>query len=87
MSSDSLKDLLDTTFEELVLVLGGAFAVHRFSEDAIWQIMKSVETVHAKAVARIDGLGPKEAGAAGTGRFQPHPAVHALLQKLRRRAM
>ncbi len=86
MQSDALRELLDSTFEELALVLGGAFAMHQFSEDAIWQIMESLETVHSKAVAKLDGLGSKESLKPERNPFQPHPAIEALLQKLRRKA-
>lgn len=84
MQSEDLRELLDSTFEEVTLVLGGAFAVHRFSEEAIWQIMKSLDELHSKAVARIEGLEQKEGGKPARSSFQPHPAVEALLQKLRR---
>jgi hypothetical protein len=85
MQSNSMRELLDSTFEELALLLGGAFAVHRFSEDAVWQIMKGLETAHAKATAKLQGLGPTEGRKPEGDPFQPHPTVEALLLKLRKR--
>ena len=84
MQSEDLRELLDSTFEELALVLGGAFAMHRINEEAIWQIMKSMDELHSKTVARLEGLEQKESRKPDRSSFQPHPAVEALLQKLRR---
>lgn len=84
MQSDAARELLDNTFEELVLIMGGAFAVHQFSDEAVWQIMKSLDELHSKAVAKLQGLGHKENSRPERGSFEPHPAVEAFLKKLQR---
>lgn len=82
MPVDQTRELLDHTFEEIALILGGAFAVHQIPDEAIWQIIKSLDAVHSKAVAQLEGT--KEFVEQRKDSFQPHPAVENLLRKLRK---
>lgn len=84
MPTHPMRDLLDGAFEELALVLGGAFAVHQVGDEAVWQIMKGVESVHGKAVSMLDGMAPKASRTPDRSPYEPHPAVEAMLRKLRK---
>lgn len=85
MAEHAVRELMDRTFEEIALVLGGAFAVHSIQDEAVWQIMKSLDAIHDKAVAKLAGPAPRDHAEPGQPTLTPHPAVEALLRKLRKR--
>ena len=85
MDKTDIKLLIDEAFEDLALVLGGIFAVHTVSDEAIWQIMKHIDVVHGNLVAQLEGTGPDDINRNKALGTEPHPAVEALLLKLRKR--
>lgn len=86
MQTTDARKLLDATFEELALVLGGIFAVHDVQDEAVWQIMKHLDLAHENALAKIEGFDPDARRAASPrSEYSHHPAVEALLLKLKRR--
>lgn len=87
METGDVQKLFDETFREVALVLGGIFAVHDVPDEAVWQIMKHLDIAHENALSKLDGLEPKpERPGQPRHTYEPHPAVEALLMKLRKRA-
>lgn len=86
METADASKLLDDTFREVALVLGGIFAVHDVQDEAVWQIMKHLDIAHENAMSKLDGLGPgHERPNPPRHGYKTHPAVEALLLKLKRR--
>lgn len=86
METAEARKLLDDTFREVALVLGGIFAVHEVPDEAVWQIMKHLDIAHENALSKLDGLGPgPERPNPPRHGYETHPAVEALLLKLKRR--
>lgn len=86
MDAAYARKLLDDTFREVALVFGGIFAVHEVPDEAVWQLMKHLDIAHGNALAKLDGIepGPDRPASPRHG-FETHPAVEALLLKLKRR--
>ncbi len=84
MENARFKKLLDSTFEEVALVLAGILTVHRAEDEVFWQVMKHLDIAHQNALENLGDPPPPQAGvelpAQGEGH---HPAVDALLLKLR----
>ncbi len=86
MDRDDIRIHIDKAFEEMALVLGGIFAVHTVQDEAVWQIMKHIDIIHESLIAKIEGMGSGDMDQATTRHTnEPHPAVEALLLKLRKR--
>ena len=60
MNADRMRKVMDETFEETAIALGGAFALHRISDEAVRKIVKILDSIHSRAIARIDGMVEKE---------------------------
>ncbi len=74
--TNPLPDELAQLFRDVVLVLGGVFAVRRTDDETIWQVARGLERVYRRACAR----GASAAGApAASGSASPHPAILGLL--------
>lgn len=85
MDSAEVRRLLESTIEDIALVLGGIFAVHAVEDDVVWKVMQHLDMSHAKALARLDEADStrridRQRRAAPS---EPHPAIEALLRKLR----
>lgn len=88
MQTTDARKLLDATFEEIALVLGGIFAVHDVQDEAVWQIMKHLDVAHGNALGKLEGLDPAARRPTyPKHEYTHHPAVEALLLKLRRRPL
>lgn len=86
METEEARKLMDVTFEEIVCVLGGILAVHNVADEAVWQIMKHIDIAHENALLKLEEPGPNFGRASVVGRsYKPHPAVEALLLKLKKR--
>lgn len=85
METTDVRSLFDDTFRDIALVLGGIFAVHEVQDEAVWQVMKHLDLAHETALSKLAG---PEAGQQRPGQqrqaYAPHPAVEALLMKLKR---
>lgn len=86
MNAIEARKLLDETVEEIAMVLAGIFAIHDVENEVVWQAMKHIDMAHESALAKLEGLDPKSGGSV---RARPapsaHPAVEALITKLRAR--
>ncbi len=75
---------VDRMFREVVLCLGGIFAVRRCDDALIWQVTRSLESVYRRTRARLlerDGNGDT---GLPSRRAEPHPAVEDLLARIGR---
>lgn len=88
MNATEAGKLVDETVEEIALVLAGIFALHGVANEVVWQAMKHIDMAHEAALAKLEGLEPR--GGAST-KPRPaslaHPAVEALISKLRTRRL
>ena len=85
MEKTDIRKLLEYTFSEIAMVLGGIFVVHDVADEAVRQIMKHLDITHENALSKLDGLclkasEPKHAGHS----YEHHPAVAAFLIKLKK---
>ena len=86
MEKNNVGAIIDKAFEEIALVLGGIFAVHGVHDEAVWQIMKHIDMVHENVLTRLDGLESSADGqVTAKQEYEVHPAVEALLLKIRKR--
>jgi hypothetical protein len=69
---------IDNLFREVVLVLGGAFAIRGTDSETIWRVARGLERVYRRARKRVD-----DAPAPRRDPFQPHPGLVRLLQLTR----
>lgn len=75
-SPNPLPEELAQFFRDVVLVLGGVFAVRGTDDETICQVARGLERVYRRAHAR----GVSAAGAPATsGSASPHPAILGLL--------
>lgn len=78
----NLEETVKETFREIVLCLGGIFAVHEVEDDMVWQVAKSLDIIFKKGFSRIR----QEAGNAEKEiprrKYEPHPAIEQLLHNL-----
>lgn len=87
MESAAARNLINETFEDVALVLGGIFAVHGVEDEAVWQVMKHLDLAHENALVKLAGMEPLPPRPTAPARDSvPHPAVEALLAKLRKRS-
>ena len=70
---------MDRLFREVVLVLGGVFAVHPVDDDIIWSIAKGLENAYGRHLRSRPSAGDHP-------RSTPHPAISRLLQRIGTRA-
>lgn len=83
MTDNQFESLMDDTFEELTLVLGGLFEVHAADDELVWDAVRSLDAIRAKTIARLRGPGLSSQDSPGTAHHAPHPAVEEFLLKLR----
>jgi hypothetical protein len=74
---------LDRFFREVVLCLGGIFAVREAEDDLVWQVTKSLERLYESARARLRDE-PDGGADLPHRRPQPHPAIAELLLRIGR---
>ena len=56
MTTAEVRALLDDTFEEEALVLGGLMEIHGLSSVFVRQLFGSLQTIRAHALERLDGV-------------------------------
>jgi hypothetical protein len=75
---------IDRFFREIVLCLGGIFAVQECEDALVWQITKSLDRIYQRTRARLfDSKGSLE-NDVPQRRMEPHPAVEDLLSRIGR---
>jgi hypothetical protein len=84
MEKDQFRKLLDSTFEEVALVMAGILSAHGAQDEMFWQVMKHLDIAHQNALENLGGMPPYRSNSAlAPNREGHHPAVDALLLKLR----
>jgi hypothetical protein len=88
ISNAEARNLILDLFEEEALVIGGLAAFYDVEDDLIWRLVRSLDTIRARVLRRLDARGPAEADrlTAGQANLKPHPAIQDFLLKLRREA-
>lgn len=72
----------DRFFRELILCLGGIFAVQEVDDTVIWQVTKSLERIYQRTRARLLAREGTGEGDVPQRRVEPHPAVEDLLARI-----
>ena len=83
MSEAEVKDMLDSTFEEEALIIGGLVAIYDVGNDVVSKLMNGLDAVRDKALKRLERGRTKENGARPRPDFTPHPAIEEFLAKVR----
>ncbi|HOX23323.1 MAG TPA: hypothetical protein PLL10_07660 [Elusimicrobiales bacterium] len=85
MANIDIKKLLEDTFSEIAMVLGGIFVIHDVADEAVRKIMKHLDITHENALSKLDGINLKT-GEPNRVRhsYEHHPAVAAFLLKIRK---
>lgn len=84
MNRETAEEVLIDAFEEVALVLGGIFAVHRVDGQVIWQAAKSLSVIYRKAREELRSAGSGGSRAHAERKPEPHPAIVELLAQLHR---
>jgi hypothetical protein len=71
----------DRFFREIVLCLGGIFAVQEVDDALIWQVTKSLDRIYQRTRARLLAREPGDHDVPQR-RVEPHPAVEDLLARI-----
>lgn len=80
-----IYDLLNSTFKDIALCLGGIFLTHEAKDRLIWDIANSVEDIYYKAVDKLEALlgsGVMFSMEKEKKDLHPHPAVENLLRNI-----
>jgi len=83
MSEAEVKEMLDRTFEEEALIIGGLVALYHVGDDVVFKLMNGLDAVRDKALRRLERGRAKENGARSRPDFTPHPAIEEFLEKAR----
>ncbi len=80
-----LYELLNDTFRDISLCLGGIFLTHKADDKIIWEIANSIEDIYYKSMDKLEAI-------TGSGvifdlnddnkNLHPHPAIEGLLKTL-----
>jgi hypothetical protein len=80
-----IYELLNNTFTDIALCLGGIFLTHKANDNLIWDIANSMEDIYYKAMDRLETI-------TGSGiifdlkdddkELHPHPAIEGLLKTI-----
>jgi len=71
-------DELAELFRDVVLVLGGVFAVRKTDDETICRVARGLDSAYRRARAKHSGLTPPAAGPDPA--LAPHPAIFGLLR-------
>ena len=80
LSAIEARELIDSVFEEQAVALGGLIAVHRVDDELVWSLVRTLDAIRERALARANEAMPDDRpGASG-----PHPAIREFLARLGR---
>jgi hypothetical protein len=81
-SPDAIEDVICDAFDDVVLLIGGAAALHHLEDSLVRTLVRRLDRVRARALSR---LARTVDGAAGESAFECpyrlHPAVEGFLQR------
>ncbi len=83
-SKEEVKELLDELLEEEALLIGGNFAMYQVEDDFIWKLMKGLDQIRDRFIARIEDMSEDSPVASRRLNLTPHPAIEHFLLKLKR---
>ena len=69
----AVRDDVDALFQEVVLVLGGVFAVLQTDDETIWRVARGLTCVYGRIHQRRAKAAGRDAA------LSPHPAIAMLL--------
>ena len=69
---------LSELFREVVLILGGVFAVRKTDDETICQVARGLDRAYRRAV--LKRAGPQVGTSGSDIAFAPHPAITGLLR-------
>ncbi|MCM8782215.1 MAG: hypothetical protein NC828_04125 [Candidatus Omnitrophica bacterium] len=79
-----IYELLNNTFKDITLCLGGIFLTQKVNDKLIWEITNSIEDIYYRSIDRLESIlgsgvifdldEPKD--------LHPHPAIEGLLRVL-----
>jgi len=84
LSHSDVRRLIDGVFEEEALVIGGMAALRELNDDAIWQLIRSLDSIRSRTIRSLDRQDTRTRAKSQRIDLRPHPAVQDFLIKLRR---
>lgn len=81
-----LYEMLNSTFTDIALCLGGIFLIHKTDEKLIWEIVNSIENIYYQSAGRLEtilGSGVIFDLKEDNKKPHPHPAIEGLLRTLK----
>jgi hypothetical protein len=85
-SNGAVRELLDDTFEELAMALGGLVSACDPEDEFVERFVLALHTIRDKALQRLDELPSMRAPTPARVRMagEPHPAIEKFLARLGR---
>jgi hypothetical protein len=83
-SKEEVKELLDELLEEEALLVGGIVALHPIRDELIWKLMKGLDQIRNRFIAKVEDAPEDPAIADNQLNLTPHPAIEHFLLKLKR---
>lgn len=80
-----IYDLLNTTFKDIALCLGGIFLTHKAKDKLIWEITDSIEDIYYESMDKLEsilGAGIMFDLESHKNDLHPHPAIEKLLKTI-----
>ncbi|MCD6579432.1 hypothetical protein J7L48_08135 [bacterium] len=78
-----IYELVNDTFKDITLCLGGIFLTHKVREKVIWEIANSIEDIYYKTMGRLEdtfGSGIMPDLESNKKEIHLHPAIEGLLK-------
>jgi hypothetical protein len=78
-----IYELVNDTFKDITLCLGGIFLTHKVKDKIIWEIANSIEDIYYKTMGKLEdtlGSGIMFDSRNETKKLHPHPAIEGLLK-------
>jgi hypothetical protein len=84
MTQTEAKRLVRNIFQEHALVLGGLAALDEIDDDAIWRLVRSLDTIRLRAIRRIEHfpVDPGRPEPRPAESVKPHPAIEQFLRQI-----
>ena len=78
-----IYELVNDTFKDITLCLGGIFLTHKVKDKVIWEIANSIEDIYYKTMGKLEdtlGSGIMFYPEDEVKKLHPHPAIEGLLR-------
>jgi hypothetical protein len=78
------ETLVRNALDDIVVVVGGAAALHQLDDDVVWSVMKRLDRIRVRLLRDLKGLAPRnEEEPNGPKPPRVHPAVDEFLARNR----